>query len=176
MKDRIRQLMEAQHMNQQTFAQFTGIGSASLSSIFTGRTRPTLNHVDAIIDKFPNVNPMWLIKGTGGMFLLNDDKTPEQSASQNPDSPTLSQSPSANQNGDIFSSANMSAEPSLFDQPQTSAPKASTPSHATRSTLPNFRFETEMRQQTQPPTPPRKITEIRIFYDDQTWESFVPKK
>ena len=24
--------------------------------------------------------------------------------------------------------------------------------------------------------PQRKITEIRIFYDDQTWESFVPKK
>lgn len=24
--------------------------------------------------------------------------------------------------------------------------------------------------------PQRQITEIRIFYDDQTWESFVPKK
>lgn len=22
----------------------------------------------------------------------------------------------------------------------------------------------------------RKITEIRVFFDDQTWESFVPKK
>jgi len=22
----------------------------------------------------------------------------------------------------------------------------------------------------------RQITEIRVFYDDQTWESFVPKK
>lgn len=24
--------------------------------------------------------------------------------------------------------------------------------------------------------PQRKITEIRIFFDDQTWETFVPKK
>ena len=24
--------------------------------------------------------------------------------------------------------------------------------------------------------PQRKITEIRVFFDDQTWESFVPKK
>ncbi|EGC85450.1 hypothetical protein HMPREF9303_0929 [Prevotella denticola CRIS 18C-A] len=24
--------------------------------------------------------------------------------------------------------------------------------------------------------PQRRITEIRIFFDDQTWESFVPKK
>lgn len=26
------------------------------------------------------------------------------------------------------------------------------------------------------PRPERKITEIRIFFDDQTWETFVPKK
>lgn len=24
--------------------------------------------------------------------------------------------------------------------------------------------------------PVRRITEIRVFYDDQTWEAFVPKK
>ncbi len=24
--------------------------------------------------------------------------------------------------------------------------------------------------------PQRQITEIRIFFDDQTWETFVPKK
>ena len=24
--------------------------------------------------------------------------------------------------------------------------------------------------------PQRQVTEIRIFYDDQTWETFVPKK
>ena len=24
--------------------------------------------------------------------------------------------------------------------------------------------------------PMRKVTEIRVYYDDQTWESFVPSK
>ena len=47
MKDRIRQIMEAQHMSQQTFANFIGINAASLSSIFNDRTRPTLNTVEA---------------------------------------------------------------------------------------------------------------------------------
>ena len=28
----------------------------------------------------------------------------------------------------------------------------------------------------QPTLPQRKITEIRVFYDDQTWEEFVPKR
>src|SRR5574344_2099463 len=95
MKDRIKQLMEAQHMNQQTFATYTGIGTASLSSIFNGRTRPTLNHVDAIIEKFPNVNPLWLLKGIGGMMLSADD----------------------NLNAPMQGSANLTAEASLFNNP-----------------------------------------------------------
>lgn len=48
MKDRIKRLMESQHMTQQDFADYIGISSASLSSIFTGRTKPTLNTVEAI--------------------------------------------------------------------------------------------------------------------------------
>ena len=48
MKDRIRQIMESKHMTQQVFAQFIEMSPASLSSIFSGRTRPTLNIVEAI--------------------------------------------------------------------------------------------------------------------------------
>ena len=38
MKDRIRKVMESQHMTQQVFAEFIQIAPATLSSIFTGRT------------------------------------------------------------------------------------------------------------------------------------------
>ena len=68
MKDRIRQLMESQHMTQQTFSDFIGISSASLSSIFTGRTKPTLNTVEAIRSKFTKINLDWLMYGQGPMF------------------------------------------------------------------------------------------------------------
>ena len=86
MKDRIRQLMDAQHMNQQTFANYIGVNTASLSSIFTGRTSPTLNIVNAIKGKFPNVNTDWLLYGSGGMFNL-PNMSSSGSASNN--SPSL---------------------------------------------------------------------------------------
>ena len=76
MKDRIRQLMINQHMTQQSFADMLGISPASLSGIFTGRTNPTLNHVDAIKKKFPSINLDWLLYGHGAMFA--DDKTSEE--------------------------------------------------------------------------------------------------
>ena len=40
--------MEEQQMTQQEFADFLQQSPATLSSIFNGRTRPTLNVVDAI--------------------------------------------------------------------------------------------------------------------------------
>ena len=48
MKDRIRQIMESQHMTQQVFADFIGLAPATLSSIYNERTRPTLGVVEAI--------------------------------------------------------------------------------------------------------------------------------
>ena len=55
-------------MTQQTFSDFIGISSASLSSIFTGRTKPTLNTVEAIKSKFTKINLDWLLYGQGPMF------------------------------------------------------------------------------------------------------------
>ena len=67
MKDRIRQIMESLHMSQQVFAQFIEMSPASLSGIFTERTRPTLNTVEAIKKKIPNINTDWLMFGSGSM-------------------------------------------------------------------------------------------------------------
>ena len=73
MKDRIRQIMESQHMSQQTFANFIGMSAASLSSIFNNRTKPTLNTVEAIKSKMPRLSTDWLMFGRGSMFI---DDTP----------------------------------------------------------------------------------------------------
>ena len=75
MKDRIKKVMESQHMSQQTFALSIGMSPASLSSIFNGRTKPTLNIVEAIKDKIPLKNVIQIIgtngKGSTGRFLAN---------------------------------------------------------------------------------------------------------
>ncbi len=176
MKDRIRKLMEAQHMNQQTFAQMTGIGAASLSSIFNGRTEPTLRHVEAIRKKFPNINLQWLLSGEGGMFVPASGS--DDNASKSPD---LSASPS-NAGTDILADgmldfsaddADFSSSPSAFSSP-SAAPSRQTSRQYSGTAHPS----NPSRQQSVAMHVPasRRITEIRVFYDDQTWESFVPKK
>lgn len=156
MKDRIRQLMEAQHMNQQSFAGSIGISNATLSSIFNGRTNPTNKIVEAIHNTFPNVRTDWLMWGTGPMFVMNDASTSGGTVmDHSTPSATADQAPGTPVSMDLFGSAKMA-------ESQKRAPAGQAP-----------------REYTVPATPTtvqRRITEIRVFYDDQTWESFTPKK
>ncbi|EFZ37480.1 DNA-binding helix-turn-helix protein [Hoylesella oralis ATCC 33269] len=145
MKDRIRQLMINQHMTQQSFADMLGISPASLSGIFTGRTNPTLNHVDAIKKKFPSINLDWLLYGHGAMFA--DDKTLEETET-------------------VDSNA---AEP-MIDFDTHSALSSSAPDVQAQKISNNVE-KTIVKYLDKPQ---RKITEIRVFYDDQTWETFKP--
>lgn len=155
MKDRIRQLMESQHMTQQTFSDFIGISSASLSSIFTGRTKPTLNTVEAIRSKFTKINLDWLMYGQGPMF--KDQVT----ASGVDDGENGAVNGTSSEGHLNFSS---SPAPSVEGYGQGSS------QHVADTLKTPAKSEIKYVDK-----PQRRITEIRIFFDDQTWESFVPK-
>ena len=142
--------MESQHMTQQTFSQFLGISSAALSSIFNGRTRPTINTVEAIHQKIPNISIPWLMFGTGEMYDKEDGNQEANSNDQTPKQQELS-----------FDTASQNTLPSpnrkgQYNKAQTRVLKQAEVKFADR-----FR---------------REITEIRVYFDDQTYETFVPNK
>ena len=182
MKDRIRHLMEAQHMNQQAFSKYTKIGSASLSSIFTGRTRPSMNHVLAILKAFPNVNPIWLLKGEGGMLITNENSASNngENSSLSNDAETTSSDTAQTHYGSAYGvedTDKMADDLPLFGQRKQTQLHPSVLPPVEKS--PNGRYsklsQVGVTQTVDPILGHRKITEIRVFFDDQTWESFVPK-
>lgn len=158
MKDRIRQLMESMHMTQQTFANFTGLSAASLSSVFNDRTKPTLNTVEAIKRSVPNLNTDWLMFGKGSMFV--DDASGDAAADN------LKPKPQQKYPRDQELAFSGTDTP-LSDDGHAATGKQSVPN------TPNNSSQIFMKNIDKPR---RNITEIRVFYDDQTWESFVPKK
>ena len=180
MKDRIHQLMEAQHMNQQAFAKFTNIGTASLSSIFTGRTRPTMNHVIAIMNAFPNVNPTWLIKGEGGMMLTDQPSSSsntENSAQENGANYDANKGASGGAEMNNIGTDNMAEDLPLFSNAPQQAPIHPSVLPPVQNSAGKYAKASHSGATLVVPQPVghRKITEIRVFFDDQTWESFVPK-
>ncbi|MBR2233821.1 MAG: helix-turn-helix transcriptional regulator [Prevotella sp.] len=160
MKDRIKQIMEAQHMNQQVFADFIGITPATLSGIFNDRTRPTINIVESIKKKLPALNTDWLLFGHGNMYV---DTADSSGTSAPPSGSSRTSTQRYNESTLDFDDA-VSPTPSTSGQPRSNA-------MATRNMNGYGREEIRL-----PERPRRHVTEIRVYYDDQTWESFVPSK
>ncbi len=157
MKDRIRQVMESQHMTQQTFAQFIGISPAALSSIFNGRTNATLNTVEAIKSKLPSLSSDWLLFGKGKMYDDDSlDGTTTTPAGQTVGEPMLD-----------------------FVDSDATNPVSQSQQSGVNGTVRHQ--QVPQRQVVKPEVsyverPQRHITEIRVYFDDLTYETFVPKK
>ena len=144
-------------MTQQVFADYIQQSPATLSSIFNGRTRPTLNIVEAIKKKIPNISTDWLMFGSGDMYLpQNEGLNEEENA---PNGPLQIQNPMLD-----FDATPSPTPQNAVQQPQNS--------NSVRST----RLDLERQEVKTIDKPQRRITEIRVFYDDQTWETFVPQK
>lgn len=154
MKDRIKQIMEAQHMTQQTFANFIGMSPASLSSIFNDRTKPTINTVEAIKSKMPSLSTEWLLFGRGSMFM---DDTPGDGVENAGGEQRSIKEP-------VLNFGDGPALPQSYGQDNRTQHQKRPADNGMSININNVE------------RPSRKITEIRVFFDDQTYESFVPKK
>ena len=155
MKDRIRQIMESQHMTQKTFASFIDMSEGSLSSIFNGRTKPTLNIVDAIKRKMPAVSTDWLLFGKGKMYVDENDDPGVDGEGADQHSPLTPQL----------------AFDDMVNLPYPTTSDSMGGQSAGRQGRVAMKPDLIIKE-----APKRQITEIRVFFDDQTWESFVPKK
>ena len=148
-------------MTQQVFADFIGTSTATLSGIYNDRTRPTINIVEAIKKKIPDINTDWLLFGAGDMYVSSEG------ASSGDES-----APSAGVPG-----RNFGGEARLdFDGISSTTPQGASPAHTSFNGVKSTRLEMHREDMKTFDKPPRKVTEIRVYYDDQTWESFVPSK
>ena len=163
MKDRIKQIMESLHMSQQVFADFIGANPATLSGIFNDRTRPTLNIVEAIKKKIPDINTDWLMFGTGSMYGA---ASAQIAGTEAPDRTlAMAVTNDRGQEGRLD-----------FDVPSSSTLPNATVGTASHVGVRNTRLDLMREEVKFVDKPPRRVTEIRVYYDDQTWESFVPSK
>lgn len=150
MKDRIFQIMKQEGLNQKDFAATTGISPATLSSIFNGRTSPTLNHAEALHRRFPKLNMSWLMFGEGDMYV-QENKGEQQAALERGGS-----------GDDLFPGGTYSDSAQGDDGPSFQLPPS-----AGGSSVPVIRETIKYIDK-----PQRRITSITIFFDDGSFETF----
>lgn len=163
MKERILQIMRMANMTQQEFAKAIEVSPASLSNIFNGKTNPTNNHVSAIHRRFPEIDINWLMFGEGNMYATvagetNKDGEKLQEELKKPFLEHIKEEP------DLFSSAGEEAS-SMPPVPVGGA--VIDDGGQGKEQVPIVREVIKYVDK-----PQRKITEIRIFFDDGTFEVF----
>ena len=168
LKDRIKEIMDNKHMINIVFANETGINPGTLSLLLRGKTQPTLKHYEAIHNRFPDISMEWLFDSTGPMYKNPSAEAPaadgvlSSSGSINGSIPSgVVEAPEKGLGSASSDGKTAQAYPSLFDNSRIQGGQV--PRQGEKDIIKIV------------DTHPRKITEIRVFYDDQTWESFVPK-
>lgn len=149
MKERIAQIVQKEGMTAAQFADKIGISPSSLSHILGGRNNPSLEVVMKIHKACDYISLDWLLYGEGEMET------------------------------DVDSENNISFAPSSFNE--NSLFPCDVPA------APEYRKENEVPPPPYVPKeivreeikyiekPAKKITEIRIFYDNGTYETFKPE-
>ncbi len=155
-KDRIRLIMEKEKIPPRVFAETINVQQSTLSHILNGRNKPSLEVVMKVHQAYTYVDLEWLLYGKGEMLAAIGNKTEESL------------------------SAKSEFQPSLFDEKPVFATNVpNTPENRKEigiNTPINSPKEIVKQEIRYIERPARKITEIRIFFDDNTYEIFKGEK
>lgn len=146
MKDRIKQLIQREGLNQAQFALRVNIQSSTLSHALSGRNEVSKDIILKIHQAYPAVSINWLMFGEGDMYATAPDRQP----------------PSGNsRESDLFAALHQTTA-SVSAPPVVERPIAETEITAT----------IQPKQEVVPPPPARRVTKIMVFYSDNTFETF----
>jgi len=69
--ERVKEIMEDQDYSPSGFADTIDVPRPIISHILSGRNKPSLDVIQKILMRFPELNPWWLLSGKGNMKQLS---------------------------------------------------------------------------------------------------------
>lgn len=143
---RLEILFDHYGVNASLFADRIGVQRSSISHLLSGRNKPSLDFVLKIMEEFPDLNLYWILSGKGN--LLQAENKP--------------------QDPDLFSES-ASTLPAHAEEPEHSVPpSAQVESGASTMQAPVLDSIFKRKEVS--------IERIVIFYSDNSFDDFAPKK
>ena len=75
MKERIQKLLNEYNISSTYLADKIGVQRSSISHLLSGRNKPGFDFIQKLLKNYPEINPTWLILGTGSMYLNENQPT-----------------------------------------------------------------------------------------------------
>ena len=158
MREKLQLLMNAENLTGSKLAEYLGIQPSSISHILGGRNKPSLDFVQKILQRYPRINPDWLLLDSDEMYRA--DSSPASSVATSAElqfSESASMAESATQ-----------AEPSAAENHSSpadhTAQAPSTPSNVMDTIAPLVAPHS------------RGVKRIIVMFDDHTFESYEPRR
>ena len=146
--DRLKMILDRVNLTPGNFADKIGVAPATISHILSGRNKyPSAEVMLRLHDTYPDIDLNWLLTGEGS--LVKDD----------PDSMFT---------GSLFGDNLINASKSTTEAENRKENQSETPKNADNTIV---KQEVIYKER-----PDRKIVEIRVFFDDGTYETFTPSK
>lgn len=148
-KDRFKMIMDREKLTAGAFAENIGVAQATISHILGPRNKyPSTEIILRLHERYKDINLEWLLTGDGNM-----NNSPDSTSGF--DYPLFADNPE-----------NLSNGPKEIENRKETALES--PQIAAKEIV---KQEIVYKER-----PPRRITEIRIFFDDNTYETFKPEK
>ncbi len=68
MTERILTIIKYFNLSPSDFAEAIGVQRSSISHLISGRNKPSLEFIQKIFSRFPEINPEWMLTGNGDML------------------------------------------------------------------------------------------------------------
>lgn len=164
-KERIEFIIKEMALSNVEFSQLTGIAPATISHITSGRSKPTLPIFKSIMEAFPDLNPEWVFMGEGSIYKNKESEK------------VVSQETQQNSNGtlDLFASESVVNTPSKrYVEPVKG--KSSVAECVKPTDMSGIKEVIRSSMEEAISQRRRQIVEVRIFFDDGTYEAFNTPK
>lgn len=150
MKERIKEIIEKEDLTPTKMADKLNVSRAVISHILNGRNNPSLDVVMSILNEMPYINSDWLLSGKGEMY--NDEM----------------RDTNVNVDGSLFANGDDSSEGAAGAAEIMAANRVNSLSRESgvSGNEPNIAIKTVAK----------KISQIIIYYDDNTFETFTINK
>lgn len=190
-KEKIELIMQEKGLNNTQFCNEVCIAPGTLSHIRSGRTEPSLNILRNVSQAFPDINPSWLFYDEGDMYRSSvqspgthgavvagsggDGKTSDGSVDQQGADSFLVDAGARQGSagtGSLASAAAVAIVSGVSGGPQVRSAAEGRKAETAAFSVQDIVAET-LRQQAKPQQ--RRVVEVRIFFDDGTFETFGPQ-
>lgn len=147
-RDRVKMIMDRENLTAGAFADSIGVSPATITHILNGRNKyPSTEVLLRLHNRYPDVSMQWLLLGEGEVDLSSNIEA-EGLLEVDENAVNLANDTNAIENR---------KEMGFKEEPKDAK------SYVKQEIIYKER-------------PARKITEIRIFFDDNTYETFTPTK